>query len=141
MGILNDFQMRTRERIPGLPLIQFVYGAFLFAALTVASTIAVVAAIVMTQSTFSNPVVATLAAIEAACLVGGGACMYFGNLALKAEIAAGYTTSRFGYPHLELVDPSTNLIVRSAGEPLISREEYRRRVQAYRTTMLKSDDA
>ena len=138
---MNDFQMRTRERIPGLPLIQFVYGAFLFAALTVASTIAVVVAIVVTQSTFSNPVVATLAAVMAACLVVAFAFIYFGNLALKAEIAAGYTTSRFGYPHLELVDPSTNLIVRSAGEPLIGRDEYRRRVQAYRTMVLDSDDA
>ncbi|TFD93030.1 hypothetical protein E3T61_05500 [Cryobacterium lactosi] len=139
--MIDPVPMRLRERVPGPSLIRTAYLTVLSAALTVASTIAVMVAILVTQSTFDNPVVATLAAILAACLVGGVACTHFVKRALKAETAAGYTTSRFGYPQLELVDPSTNLIVRAAGEPLISREEYRRRVQAYRTMVLESDDA
>jgi len=139
--MIDPVPFRTRERTPGPSMILLMTVAIVFAPLILASTISVMVAIVVTQSTFSNPVVATLAAVMAACLVVAFAFIYFGNLALKAEIAAGYTTSRFGYPHLELVDPSTNLIVRSAGEPLISRDEYRRRVQAYRTMVLESDDA
>ena len=46
------------------------------------------------------------------------------------ESAAGYTTSRMGYPNLEQVDESTGLLVRAAGEPLLSRQERRARVRA-----------
>jgi hypothetical protein len=139
--MIDPVPVRTRERVPGPSLVRTVYVTFISAALTLASGIAMMVAIVVTQSTFDNPVVATLATILAACLVGGVACTHFAKRASKAETAAGYTTSRFGYPQLELVDPSTNLIVRAADEPLISRDEYRRRVQAYRTMVLEADDA
>ncbi|TFC05049.1 hypothetical protein E3O42_04125 [Cryobacterium adonitolivorans] len=138
---MNNIQMRTRERVPGLSMRRLWIWAVCLGALSLAAAIATVVAIIVTQSTFNSPVVATLAAIFAGSMGLSFLLMYYVGLAVKAEIAVGYTTSRLGYPHVELVDESTSLVVRSAGEPLISREEYRRRVQAYRTMVLGSDDA
>ena len=73
-------------------------------------------------------------------LLAGGAVFavsflvaYFGDKQGKRERAAGYTTSRLGYPNVEQVDEATGLIVRSAGEPLLSREVVRGRIDAFRT--------
>ena len=51
--------------------------------------------------------------------------IHWGSKQKDRECAAGYTTSGMGYPNLEQVDPATGLIVRAAGEPLLTRHEQR----------------
>jgi len=60
---------------------------------------------------------------------------YLGGKKGDKEIAAGYTTSRWGYPNVEQVDGATGLIVRSAGEALLSRQVIRSRIAAYKASL------
>ena len=50
----------------------------------------------------------------------------------RQEVAAGYTTSPFGYQEVDLIDPKTGVVLRRAGEPLFDRVAYRAAVQSSR---------
>jgi len=139
--MIGAVPMRTRERVSGPSMRRLSMWAVGLLGLSMAGAIATIIAILVTGSTFDSPVVAAFGVVFAGSMFSSFLCMYYMNLALTAESAAGYTTSRIGYPHLELVDESTNLIVRSAREPLISREEYRHRVEAYQAVLRGSDNA
>lgn len=45
------------------------------------------------------------------------------------ELRMGYTTVTNQYPHVDQVDPKSGQIVRLAGEGLLDREEYLRRMR------------
>ena len=42
----------------------------------------------------------------------------------EAERAAGYTTTPFGFPEVDLVDPRTGIVLRNAGEPLLDKRTF-----------------
>lgn len=46
----------------------------------------------------------------------------------RREVRAGYTTVTNQYPEVDQIDPKTGRVVRIAGEVLLTREEYLRRV-------------
>lgn len=51
----------------------------------------------------------------------------------RRESEAGYTTNWIFYqPQIDLVDPRTGLVVRAAGDPQITKAEYRSRIKAIR---------
>jgi hypothetical protein len=53
------------------------------------------------------------------------------TLRSHAELSAGYTTTPFAYPEVDLVDARTGVILRAAGEPLIDKKTFlARRAQA-----------
>jgi len=55
---------------------------------------------------------------------------------VERELASGYTTSTVGFTHLPQIDPYTGLVLRLAGQALMSPEqksEQRRRVQQFRS--------
>ena len=97
-----------------------------------------VVAILMIVVTHDSRRVVILFWIELAALGGSFLLSYLASKQKDREFAAGYTTSRMGYPNLEQVDESTGLIVRAAGEPLLSRQVRRDRVHAYKATRVGS---
>jgi hypothetical protein len=48
------------------------------------------------------------------------------KLRTDAEVAAGYTTTPFGFPEVDLADPRTGAVLRHAGEPLIDKKTFLR---------------
>ncbi|KFF57951.1 hypothetical protein JF66_22325 [Cryobacterium sp. MLB-32] len=94
--------------------------------------------IVFSGILFENPWLVAFCVIAGASgLMGFLMVSLLGRQKLK-EFAAGYTTSRLGYPNMEQVDESAGLIVRAAGEPLLTRQEHHTRVQAYRASLVDS---
>jgi predicted lysophospholipase L1 biosynthesis ABC-type transport system permease subunit len=91
-------------------------------------------AILVIVVTHDSRRVVVLFLIEVAAFAVCFLLLYWVSKQMKREFAAGYTTSRMGYPNLEQVDEATGLIVRAAGEPLLSRQVRRDRVHAYKAT-------
>jgi hypothetical protein len=102
-----------------------------------AAVVGVVAILVIVVTHDSRRVV-VLFLIEVAVLGAGFLLMFWASKQKDKEFAAGYTTSRMGYPNLEQVDEATGLIVRAAGEPLLSRQVRRDRVHAYKAARVGS---
>jgi len=98
----------------------------------------VILVLVVTQD---SPRVVILFYLEVAALVVSFLLSFWASKQKDRELAAGYTTSSRGYPNLEQVDPSTGLIVRAAGEPLLSRQVQRDRVLAYKATRAVSRES
>ena len=48
------------------------------------------------------------------------------KLRTDAEVAAGYTSTPFAFPEVDLVDPRTGAVLRHAGEPLIDKKTFLR---------------
>ena len=104
---------------------------------TVAVIVGVGALIVLVTTHDSRRVVPLVFIVFGAFLVSF-LVVHWGSKQKDRECAAGYTTSGMGYPNLEQVDPATGLIVRAAGEPLLTRQEQRARVQAFKATLVDS---
>jgi hypothetical protein len=127
--VSQPFNMRTRTRVPGPSMWRLIVAAM--ASVGVAAVVTAVAILVIVVTHDSRRVVVLLF-IMVAVLGAGFLLMFWASKQMKREFAAGYTTSRMGYPNLEQVDESTGLIVRAAGEPLLSRQVRRDRVHAYK---------
>ena len=126
----QPLDMRTRCRVPG-PSMWRLYMAAL--ALVGVALVVMVVAILVIVVTHESRRVVILVSIDAAALVVSFLLIYWGSKQKDREFAAGYTTSRMGYPNVEQVDESTGLIVRATGEHLLTRHEHRDRVLAYKT--------
>ncbi|WP_120339107.1 hypothetical protein [Cryobacterium soli] len=87
--------------------------------------------IIATESWVSNPVVSSLLIVLGVAFLAG----IVGNIMVRVvrdkEFAAGYTTSRGGFLQYDQVDESTGLVVREAGEPALTRAEYRAKIAAF----------
>jgi hypothetical protein len=57
------------------------------------------------------------------------------------EVRAGYTTTANEFPRLPQVDPTTGMVIRLAGEPLLSREERRERIRLIQEAIAAGDVA
>jgi hypothetical protein len=55
------------------------------------------------------------------------------------EVRAGYTTTANEFPHHPQVDPTTGMVIRLAGEPLLSREERRERIRRIQVAIAAAD--
>ncbi|WP_454859215.1 hypothetical protein [Promicromonospora soli] len=55
------------------------------------------------------------------------------------EVRAGDTTTANEFPHLPQVDPTTGVVIRLAGEPLLSREERRERIRLMQAAIAAGD--
>lgn len=100
-----------------------------------------VVAIVLVVVTQDSRRVVVLVYVVGAALAVTFLLIYWASKQKDRELAAGYTTSGFGYPNVEQVHPSTGLIVRAAGEPLLSRQVQRERVLAYKATRAGSRES
>lgn len=109
-----------------------------FAGVTLAGTVAAVTVMAVTHTLFENPWVGSICGVAGASIFIAWLVSNVLEKRKDAEFAAGYTTSRLGYPNLEQVDESTGLIVRAAGEPLLTRQEHRDRVLAYKARVQDS---
>ena len=132
------FEMRTRTRIRGLSMRTLGLSGFACAGLAATATTSTLVVMAVTRELFENPWVAGLAGLMAASLAVGYVAMRLMDKQKLREFAAGYTTSRMGYSNMEQVDERTGLIVRAAGEPLLTRQEHRARVHAFEATMADS---
>lgn len=134
----NSFKIQTRKMVSGLSMWRLMWAGLACSGVTVVSTVAVCVVIIVTDSTFNNPWVVALAAILAVSAGVGFLFMRVMDKRKDAEFAEGYTTSRVGYPNLEQVDESTGFIVRAAGEPLLTRQEHRARMLAFKASLMES---
>jgi hypothetical protein len=57
------------------------------------------------------------------------------------EVRAGYTTLANEFPHVPQVDPTTGMVIRLAGESLLSREERRERIRVMQAAIAAGDAA
>jgi hypothetical protein len=71
-------------------------------------------------------VLAILSAVSGSYIVFTGIWLGFKR---AEEKRAGYTTLANEFPHLPQIDPRTKRVVRLAGEPLLSREQYQERIR------------
>ena len=94
-----------------------------------------VAALFVLVATHDSPRVVPLVLVIFGAFIASFVVAHLASKQKDRECAAGYTTSGMGYPNLEQVDPATGLIVRAAGEPLLTRQEHRARVQAFKATL------
>ena len=133
--VSKPFQMHTRIRVSGPSMWHLNRAALAFGG--VAGIVTVGALIVLVTTHDTRRVVPLFLIIVAAFLVSF-LIAHWGSKQKDRECAAGYTTSSIGYPNLEQVDPATGLIVRAAGEPLLTRQEQRARVQAFKATLADS---
>lgn len=131
----KPFEMHTRTRVLGPSMWRLYMAALAFG--TVAVIVGVGALIVLVTTHDSRRVVPLVFIVFGAFLVSF-LVVHWGSKQKDRECAAGYTTSGMGYPNLEQVDPATGLIVRAAGEPLLTRQEQRARVQAFKATLVDS---
>ena len=125
------FEMRIRSRVAGPSCMQLLRAGFAICGLAI-SLAAVALVVVLVLSDGPGTVVWGLS--SAAAFAISYLFMHLGGKKGEKERAAGYTTSRWGYPNVEQVDEVTGLIVRSAGEPLLSRRVIRERLAAYRAS-------
>ena len=131
----KPFQMHTRTRVPG-PSMWSLYMAA--SAFVVVAGIATVGAFIVLGVTHDSRRVVPLVFIVGGAFLVSFLVIHWGSKQKDKECAAGYTTSGMGYPNLEQVDPATGLIVRASGEPLLTRQEQRARVQAFKATLVDS---
>jgi len=130
-------QVHVHPVLPGLSLWQWVRVVFVALAALLPLILLLSGTIIATQSWVSNPVVSALLIV-----IGFGFVMtIIGNIMVRLvrdkEFAAGYTTSRGGYLQFDQVDEATGLVVREAGEPAITRAQYRAKIDAFRATQTK----
>lgn len=134
-SVNESVELRVRERVTGVSMWRLALGAVCFAGVAVVGGVSGSVMILVSGVLFENPwLVAFWGAASASLTFSFLAILLMGKQ-MKREFAAGYTTSRLGYPPVEQVDESTGLIVRAAGEPLISRQEHRTRVQAFKASL------
>jgi hypothetical protein len=133
--VSQSFDMRTRARVSGPSAWRLYLTALAVAGVILLVMVLALLVLVMTQD--SRRVV-PLVWIEAATLVVGLVLNHWASKQKERESAAGYTTSGMGYPNLEQVDPSTGLVVRAAGEPLLSRQAQRDRIREYKASLGRS---
>lgn len=74
-----------------------------------------------------GPWIALLVA-EALSLI---AVMIAGFAAREREFSAGYSTTNPGFLHVATVHPQTGIVLRAAGEPLLTATEYARRSEVH----------
>lgn len=129
---------RVRERVLGISMWRLALSALFFAALTVIGGVLGAMTILASRVLFENPWLVASWGAAAASLVLSFLTIFLMGKQMQREFAAGYTTSRLGYPNMEQVDESTGLIVRAAGESLLTRQEHRRRVQAFKASLVDS---
>jgi hypothetical protein len=89
-----------------------------------------------TQSTWSTvtSVIGVVIGLAVLTLIGS----LLAGARSRAELARGYTTTPFGYPEVDLVDPRTGIVLRSAGESLIDKKTFLVRRSEARLTMKSS---
>ncbi|KFF59206.1 hypothetical protein JF66_12905 [Cryobacterium sp. MLB-32] len=134
----DTFPLRTRKTVSGLSMWRLMWAGRACSAVTGVATASACVVMLVTDSTFDNPWVVALCGILAASAGVGFLFLRVGDKRKDAEFAEGYTTSRVGYPNLEQVDESTGFIVRAAGEPLLTRQEHRARMLAFRASLVES---
>ena len=109
-----------------------------FAAITAVGAVLGALTILFTGVLFENPWLVAFWGTASASLMLGFIMIFVMDKQMKREFSQGYTTSRIGYPHLEQVDEGTGLIVRAAGEPLLTGQERRARVRAFKASLVGS---
>ncbi|WP_156109772.1 hypothetical protein [Cryobacterium sp. MLB-32] len=130
----ESFEFRVRSRVAGMSMWRLALSALFFAAVAVVGGISGSVMILVSGVLFENSWLVAFWGAASASLILSFLTVFLLGKQMKREFAAGYTTSWLGYPNLEQVDERTGLIVRAAGEPLISRQEHRTRVQALRAS-------
>ena len=134
----QPFEMRTRSRVPGPSMWRLIVVAMLFVGVGLVIMLAAIITVVVTHETIvAGILVCVMAAVFTACF----SMLFWASKQMKKEFAACYTTSTLGYPNLEQVDVSTGLIVRAAGEPLLSRQVRRERVLAFKASRTVSRES
>lgn len=131
----KPFEMRTRTMVRG-PSMWRLYMAAL--ALGGVAAIVSVGALFVLVRTQDSPRVVPLVLVIFVAFIASFLVAHWASKQKDRECAAGYTTSGLGYPNLEQVDQATGLIVRSAGEPLLTRQERLTRVRAFKATLAES---
>lgn len=114
-------EITHRPTVIGL-LRSFVMLIFTWLGLSIVFTISVLA----TRRVVDNPIALGALVGILGVFVAMFLCGEFVGKQLKKEAAAGYTTSPFTQIHLPEVDPRSQLIIREAGEPRLSRGQRRR---------------
>ncbi|TFD37066.1 hypothetical protein E3T37_12795 [Cryobacterium sp. TMT2-10] len=134
----QPFEIRTRSRVPGPSMWRLIVVAMLFVGVVLVVMVVAILSIVVTHdTTVAGILFLVMVAVSLVCFL----LLSWMSKQMKREFAAGYTTSRMGYPNLEQVDESTGLVVRAAGEPLLSRQVRRDRVLAYKATRAGSRES
>jgi hypothetical protein len=77
-----------------------------------------------------------LLGIEALALF---AVLTAGSVARERELAAGYSTTNPGFMHVATVHPESGVVLRAAGEPLLTPEEYARRAALHVSPSSRSE--
>lgn len=90
--------------------------------------------IIATQSWVSNPIVSGLLVLLGVAFFISIVANIMVRVRRDKEFAAGYTTSRGGFLQYDQVDESTGLVVRDAGEPALTRAQYRAKIDAFHAT-------
>jgi hypothetical protein len=129
MGDTEHDQVRPVLR--GWSLWHWVRVVFVSAAALVPLVFLLGGTIIATQSWVSNPVVSALLVIIGLGFVAMTTANIMGRVVRDKEFAAGYTTSRGGYLQYDQVDEATGLVVREAGEPALTRAQYRAKIAAF----------
>jgi len=94
-----------------------------------AGILAVIATAVQIGPSASSSALAGFTATWATVLGWGFVCalvIIVVKLRTDAEVAAGYTTTPFAFPEVDLVDPRSGAVLRHAGEPLIDKKSFLR---------------
>jgi len=134
----QPFEMRIRSRVPGPSMWRINLAALaLVGVMLVVMVVAILSIVVTHDTTVAFILLFVVGAVFLACYL----LTVWASKQMKREFAAGYTTSRMGYPNLEQVDESTGQVVRAAGEPLLTRQVHRDRVLAYKATRAGSRES
>lgn len=129
---VSDF--RIRARVPGLSMWRLATVGIGLGGLAAVTCAIGIVNIILTGKTI---VMGVLVFVMMAFFVAAFSVSHWVEKKKIMELAAGYTTSRFGYPNVEMVDAATGLIVRAAGEPLLDRSTYRARIRAYKAHLAR----
>lgn len=125
---------RVRTVIPGWSLWQWICLILASSGAVGFLSVVLAAVVVITRTWVTNPLVSGIliaAGIAIVCIILGNV---MGSVRRDQEFAAGYTTSRGGYLQYDQVDESTGLVVRDAGDPALTRAQYRAKIDAFRAT-------
>ena len=135
--VLNPERDRVRPVLPGWSLWQWLRLGLVSVVVLVPVSFLLGGTIIATQSWVSNPVVLGLLISVGITLLVGIVANVAGRVRRDKEFAAGYTTSRGGFLQYDQVDESTGLVVRDAGEPALTRAQYRAKIDAFRATQIR----
>lgn len=130
----NAGQDQVRAVLPGPSLWQWIRLGFVTIAILLPLVLMLGATIILTRTWVSNPVISGLLIIIGLGFVMLIVANVMSRVQRDKEFAAGYTTSRGGYLQYDQVDESTGLVVREAGEPALTRPQYRAKIDAFRAT-------